>query len=210
MLGYGVWNWFSSVMASITVWCLPWCLMCLYSKAWLQLELWRRLHRLIWLITALKRSLPRLCFNTCLSVHGGCLGPDPGGGWGVWLEGVSRPRPRGSLGGCPDPHLGGCPGPGLGCVSQQTLRQTPPSADGYCCGRYASYWNAFSFCITSQSQVLSQYRVVIFNGNSSEICKNLFFLATSLHGNIYNIIHIYNLICYIDNIIIRIYRRRAF
>ena len=23
------------------------------------------------------------------------------------------------------------------------LGQTPPPADGYCCGRYASYWNAF-------------------------------------------------------------------
>ena len=41
---------------------------------------------------------------------------------------------------------GGCPGPGSGvCVSQYALRQTPPPlpADGYCCGRYASYWNAF-------------------------------------------------------------------
>ena len=23
--------------------------------------------------------------------------------------------------------------------------ETPPKADGYCCGRYASYWNAFLF-----------------------------------------------------------------
>ena len=38
---------------------------------------------------------------------------------------------------------GGCPGPGPGGgVSQHALRQTPP-ADGYCCGRYASYWNVF-------------------------------------------------------------------
>ena len=136
--------------------------------------------------------------------------PRPRGRLGVWLEGVSRPRPRGSLGGCPDPHLGGCTGPDLGGVSKQTLRQTPPSADGYCCWRYSSYWNAFSFFIISHSQVLLQYRVVIFNGNSIKICKNLFFLATSLHRHIYNIIHIYNLICYIDNIIIRIYHRRAF
>ena len=29
---------------------------------------------------------------------------------------------------------------------EQTPRdQTPPTADGYCCGRYASYWNAFLF-----------------------------------------------------------------
>ena len=37
---------------------------------------------------------------------------------------------------------GGVPGPG-GVVSQHALTQTPPPADGYCCGRYASYWNAF-------------------------------------------------------------------
>ena len=30
-----------------------------------------------------------------------------------------------------------------GGVSQHTLNQTPPPADGYCWGRYASYWNAF-------------------------------------------------------------------
>ena len=28
---------------------------------------------------------------------------------------------------------------------QHALRQTPP-ADGYCCGQYASYWNAFLSC----------------------------------------------------------------
>ena len=33
-----------------------------------------------------------------------------------------------------------------GGVSQRALRHTPlPTADGYCCGRYASYWNAFLF-----------------------------------------------------------------
>ena len=53
-------------------------------------------------------------------------------------------------GGCPGPGMGGgvgwgCPGPGPGGVSQHALRQTPPSADGYCCGQYTSYWNAFLF-----------------------------------------------------------------
>ena len=44
---------------------------------------------------------------------------------------------------CPQ---GGCLLPG-GRVSQHTLRQTPPppGRDGHCCGRYASYWNAFLF-----------------------------------------------------------------
>ena len=52
--------------------------------------------------------------------------PAPGGEVevsGLW--GVSRPTPGGGL-------------------SQHALRQTPP-AHGYCCGRYAPYWNAFLF-----------------------------------------------------------------
>ena len=38
--------------------------------------------------------------------------------------------------------LGGCLVPG-GLLSGRCLVETPP--DGYCCGRYASYWNAFLF-----------------------------------------------------------------
>ena len=70
------------------------------------------------------------------------------------FQGVARPRPGGDLlegypgpGGVQVQAQGGCPGPG-GCVSQYALRQTtppPPPADGYCCGQYASYWNAFLF-----------------------------------------------------------------
>ena len=43
-------------------------------------------------------------------------------------------------------HRGGgvCPG---GCVSQHALGQTPSPLGGHCCGRYASYWNAFFFVI---------------------------------------------------------------
>ena len=88
-----------------------------------------QLHSLV--ITVSKRGLRRLCFQRCLFV---CLST----GWG-----------------CPGKGPGGCPGPGLGVVVstprpegqgvfQHALRQTPPPpADGYCCGRYASYWNAF-------------------------------------------------------------------
>ena len=129
------------------------------------------------LITARKRSLRRLYFYTCLSVHrvvvsqhalqmvsqhalqmvsqhalqvsggvypsmpclewsgrGGFQAHTQGGSSGVWPGGVSRPTPRGRS---PGPHL-------AGCVSQHALRQTLP-ADGYCCERYASYWNAFLF-----------------------------------------------------------------
>ena len=81
----------------------------------------------------------------------GCPGPGLEGVCPGVVEaqawGVSRPRPRG----CPGPGLGH-PGPVPGggqaqrdvCVSQHALRQKlpPPPADDYCCGRYASYWNA--------------------------------------------------------------------
>ena len=99
------------------------------------------------IFTARKRSLRRLCFYTCLSVHRGgrwypsmpCRSPGgisqhalqvsrstlkgelEGSGWG----GVSRPTPGGgglqahTQGGSPGPYLGG------GGISQHALRQTP-------------------------------------------------------------------------------------
>ena len=77
-------------------------------------------------------------------VHGpgGVEGPRgcmvPGGAWsrgmhgpGEWVHGPG----------------GWVHGPG-GLVSQHALRQIPlpGEREGYCCGRYASYWNAFLFC----------------------------------------------------------------
>ena len=63
----------------------------------------------------------RLCFHRCVSVHGR-------GGGGV------HPMSRHPPGKAP---------------SRQTApagkHQTPPPADGYCSGRYASHWNAFLF-----------------------------------------------------------------
>ena len=73
--------------------------------------------------------------------------------------GVSRPTPGGS----PGPHPGGSPGPnpgGLqahtwggvsrltpagGCIPAYIEADPPLTADSYCCGRYASYWNAFLY-----------------------------------------------------------------
>ena len=99
-----------------------------------------------WFITARKRSLRRLCFYTCLSfcpqgesdsrgclipgglVWGGCLLP------GVW-SGGGVPAPGGS-----GPGSAWSQGKG-GAWSRGVWR--PPSWDGYCCGRYASSWNAF-------------------------------------------------------------------
>ena len=59
------------------------------------------------IITARKRSLRRLCFYMCLSVHREGVvtqhalqvsRPTPRGSWGVWPGGVSRPTPRGGGG----------------------------------------------------------------------------------------------------------------
>ena len=64
-------------------------------------------------------KLRRLCFYTCLSTGGG----------------VSA-----------SVHAG-IPPPGADTPWEQAPPQgaDPPPADGYCCGRYASYWNAFLF-----------------------------------------------------------------
>ena len=69
---------------------------------------------------------------------GGCLVPVgclvQGGAWswgGAWSRGVWS---RGE----------GMPGPGGSLVLGGGAWWRPP-LDGYCCGRYASYWNAFLF-----------------------------------------------------------------
>ena len=66
-------------------------------------------------------------------------------------RGVSRPTARGEdegsgLGVSPGPNPRGTFRPTLG-VAQNALRQTPLLADGYCCGQYACYWNAFLFML---------------------------------------------------------------
>ena len=103
-------------------------------------------------ITACKRSCGNVIFSqvsVILFTGGVCLvrgGGDCywGGAWsgGVCSEGCLLP------GGC---LLQGVPGPGgvcsrgvsapRGVSARGCLVETPP--DGYCCGRYASYWNAF-------------------------------------------------------------------
>ena len=107
------------------------------------------------LIAVRKRSLWRLWFYTCLSFcpwgggeDVGSPGPNPGGRLGdLPGGGAPGPYPGGRLGdlarGVSRPRIGG----GVqaqGGVSQHAPRQTsPPPADSYCCGWYASYWNAF-------------------------------------------------------------------
>ena len=62
---------------------------------------------------------------------------------GVCSQGVPDPggsAPRGSV-------LWGVCSQGV-CSGRGCLVETAPR-DGYCCGRYASYWNAFMFCLFS-------------------------------------------------------------
>ena len=79
------------------------------------------------LITARKRSLRRLCFCTCLSVHRG---------WRGWYPSM----PCRSPGGSPGPNVGGSPGPHRGCIPACTETDTPRWT-----ATAVSYWNAFLF-----------------------------------------------------------------
>ena len=96
-------------------------------------------------MTSRKRSLRRLCFYTCLSVHGGsapggCLLPG-----GACSRGVPAPGAACSEGVC---FRGGACSQGGGLlwgVPAPEGANTPPLSEGYCLGRYTSYWNAFLF-----------------------------------------------------------------
>ena len=119
-----------------------------------QLGTFSKVRVMLYLITARKRSLRRFCLYACLSVIlfmvGGLYpsmpcrypGPHPGGKLrGLALGDLQSHTQEGGL----KAHTRGVvsrPTPG-GCVFQHALRQTPPPADSYCCGQYASYWNAF-------------------------------------------------------------------
>ena len=62
---------------------------------------------------------------------------------GLQGVGVSRSTPKGEVEG--SGRVVSRTIPGEGGVSQHALRQTPSPLDGYCHGRYASYWNAFLY-----------------------------------------------------------------
>ena len=90
--------------------------------------------------------------GVCLST-GGCLVLVGVCSWGVPGPGESAPR------GVPGPRRsapGRVPGPGGGLLPGGCLvpggvgipactEVDPPGRGGYCCGRYATYWNAFLF-----------------------------------------------------------------
>ena len=102
---------------------------------------------------------------------------------------VSRPTPKGELQGSgpgsPGPHPGGveglgglevytwrgAPGPHLGgCIPSHTEADLPPP-DGYCCGWYTSYWNAFLFLLKFIGR--SVYNL-IFTGRNEVVAKVIF------------------------------------
>ena len=99
-------------------------------------------------------KLRRLCFYTCVSVHRGGLPqcmlgyhhpspPPPEAGTSPEQTPPRSRHPREQtppLPGSRPPRAVSPPGSKHPPRSRQ-----PPLADGYCCGRYASYWNAFLF-----------------------------------------------------------------
>ena len=99
--------------------------------------------------------------------------PGPGEGCQVWgsAPGDGVPGPGG--GGLPGPGGllwgDGVPGP-MGC-----LVETP--RDGYCCGQYTSYWNAFSFAYKITCIVMNINRK-LFKHNISIVHKRIKFLAS--------------------------------
>ena len=76
-------------------------------------------------------------------------GPHPGGKLRGLARGVSRPTPKGEVEGSGRGWLQAHTRGGGWCLQAHTQRGVYPSMHwgrpppGYCCGRYASYWNVF-------------------------------------------------------------------
>ena len=102
-------------------------------------------YLLINIFTARKRSLRRLCFYRCLSVHRGGVrgcsqggrerGCSRGGACVVALGGVHGCS-RGGMHGCSRGRMCGCSWGGMHGFFDEIRSMS---------GRYASYWNAFLF-----------------------------------------------------------------
>ena len=110
-------------------------------------------------------KLRRLCFYRLLSVH-------RGGGSASVHAGIPHPpeqtppweqtHPTGSR------HPPGADPPGADTPREQTPpEQTPrPPRYGHCCGRYASYWNAFLFRV-------NEHHSFIYNPTLEVLVLNL-------------------------------------
>ena len=101
--------------------------------------------------TVRKRSLWRLCFYTCLSAilfTGGYASVH------AWIPPGTRqpPPPRA------DTLQDQARPPG-----SRPPRADTPLGDGYCCGRYASYWNAFLLThLVSQPEIKWKKKLISF------------------------------------------------
>ena len=91
---------------------------------------------------------------------GGCLGPHPGGGWGVRLGVCPGPHPEGVLAW---DQWGG------ECIPECTEADTQPPAYGYCCGWYASYWNAFLLLLKVKANRLKSVPSSVFLHRKQEM-----------------------------------------
>ena len=149
-------------------------------------------------------KLRRLCFYRRVSVHRGWVSAPRGSVPGeCLLWGVSAPRGSAPVGGV---CSRGVSAPGGSAPGGSAL--PPPGRDGYCCGRYASYWNAFLFiCISGKYYVKighrEAYRVPLHSvhempqwyrhahsgitGRTEQLLKNM--LHAYLPGSVYNAIH---------------------
>ena len=152
-----------------------------------------------YIFTARKRSLRRLCFYRCLSVHrgegacvvapgGGCAWLLPGRGC-AWLlpGGACMVAPGGGMRGCSG-GVCGCSGGGVcgcsrggmcGCSGGACMVARGGGVRGFfdeiqsMSGRYASYWNAFLFFLCSWKELwnfLSMF-IIVFNSCSWCVCS---------------------------------------
>ena len=100
------------------------------------------------IFTDRQQSLQRLCFYTCLSVHRGggipaCLAGDIPHALQVSRGAVYPSMPCRFPGPHPGESLRGLDGGGG--LQANTRIGLQAHTWGYCCRRYASYWNAFLF-----------------------------------------------------------------
>ena len=87
-----------------------------------------------------------------------CLSTGGGGRWG------SAPGRCLVLGVCL--VLGGVPGRGWGVGITACTEVDPPGRDGYCCGRYASCWNAFLFGILFAENCMKIKKIGLTGGSA--------------------------------------------
>ena len=87
------------------------------------------------------------------------------------------PHPRGNLRGL---TRGGLQAHTQGGVSQHALRQRQtPQADGYCCGRYASYWNAFLLNL-KKKVIASEKSTRLPNSGQTDLARSILCSAKRL------------------------------